>query len=102
MAHSIAGFRINGIMGNHRWMLRRVREVWRPGLRVLELGAGDGGLGVRLSRVIPPACIEALDLAPFPPVIEPSRLRMTSACSPKVDPRAKGEEKAAGAARWPS
>lgn len=58
---------INAIMGNHRWLLRRVRALWQPGWRVLEIGAGDGGLGARLAGVIPPDALSAIDLAARPP-----------------------------------
>lgn len=59
---------INAIMGNHRWIARRVRSLIRPGWRVLELGAGDGGLGRRLiaSSAIDPRDLCAVDLAPRP------------------------------------
>jgi hypothetical protein len=59
---------INGLMGNHRWLERRVRTLRRPGWRMLELGAGDGTFGRRLVRkgVIQPGELLAVDLAPRP------------------------------------
>ena len=33
---------INRLMGNHRWVERRVRQLPPSRRRVLELGAGDG------------------------------------------------------------
>jgi hypothetical protein len=59
---------INAIMGNYRWLHRRVRSHIQPGWRVLELGAGEGIFGRRLAHAgqISPEQIIALDLAPCP------------------------------------
>lgn len=59
---------INGIMGNHRWIMRRLRALLRPGWRVLELGAGDGDLCRSLvdARVCEAGRLTAIDLAPQP------------------------------------
>lgn len=38
----------NGIMGNHRWFLRTLPPLVRPGERILEIGAGTGELSRRL------------------------------------------------------
>jgi hypothetical protein len=38
----------NRLMGNHRWLERRLPRLVRPGEQVLELGAGTGELGLRL------------------------------------------------------
>ena len=39
----------NRILGTHEWMLQTVPGLVRPGERVLEVGAGIGELGTRLS-----------------------------------------------------
>ncbi len=59
---------VNGIMGNHRWIMRELRQRIRPGWRVLELGAGDGALSQKLIQrgICQPAQISALDLASRP------------------------------------
>lgn len=59
---------INGIMGNHRWITRRLKSLMKPGWRVLELGAGDGALcGALLdSGVCAAERLTAIDLAPRP------------------------------------
>jgi hypothetical protein len=55
---------INRIMGNHRWIERTLPPLLRPGETVLEIGAGDGALGLRLAaRGIP---VDGLDLCPPP------------------------------------
>lgn len=41
---------MNLLMGNHYWISRLVRKLYRPGWRLLELGAGSGALGQKLSR----------------------------------------------------
>jgi SAM-dependent methyltransferase len=55
---------INRLMGNHRWFLRTLPALLRPGERVLELGAGDGEFGRRLARR--GLAVDCLDLAPRP------------------------------------
>jgi hypothetical protein len=55
---------VNRIMGNHRWILRILPGVLRPGERVLELGAGDGELGCRLAGM--GIAVDGLDTAPRP------------------------------------
>jgi 2-polyprenyl-3-methyl-5-hydroxy-6-metoxy-1,4-benzoquinol methylase len=64
---------INGIMGNHRWIVRRLKALIKPGWRVLELGAGDGGLCGALidSGVCGAKQITAVDLAPRPDALHP-------------------------------
>jgi hypothetical protein len=59
---------INWIMGNHRWMARELKLRAAPGARVLELGAGDGGLleVVRASGGVEASRWNAVDLAPVP------------------------------------
>lgn len=57
---------INAIMGNHRWLMRRIGELRRPGCRVLEIGAGDGTLGRGLVKRGLVEEFTAVDLAPRP------------------------------------
>ncbi len=60
---------INWLMGNHRWICRELGRTCRKSDRILELGAGDGGLA-RLAwseTVAEPARWSSLDLAPAPP-----------------------------------
>lgn len=57
---------INGLMGNHAWILRVL--AGRPELAagVVEWGAGDGGLLMRLARAFPGVPLAGVDLAPRP------------------------------------
>ena len=59
---------INHMMGNHRWIMRRLKVLIRPGWRVLELGAGDGALcsGLLDAGICSAQQITAIDLAPRP------------------------------------
>ena len=59
---------INRLMGNHRWVERRVRQLPPSRRRVLELGAGDGLLSRRLIQrgLCAEGEVNALDLAPQP------------------------------------
>lgn len=59
---------INFLMGNHRWLARRVRALRQPEWRVLELGAGDGYFGARLVRqgLCAPQNLIGLDLGERP------------------------------------
>lgn len=41
---------MNLLMGNHYWISHVVRKLHRPGWRLLELGAGSGALGQKLSK----------------------------------------------------
>jgi len=65
---------INAVMGNHRWIVRHLRGVCRPGWRVTEIGAGDGELSLRLARhgVCAPASLHGFDLAPRPSTWPPA------------------------------
>ena len=56
---------INRLMGNFRWFSRTVPALLRPGERVIEIGAGDGGLSARLARA--GVAADGLDLCPAPP-----------------------------------
>ena len=60
---------INAVMGNHRWIIRKLRRLCRPGWRITEIGAGDGALSLRLARsaVCAPGALHGFDLAPRPP-----------------------------------
>jgi hypothetical protein len=62
---------INRVMGNYRWFARSLPALLRPGEAVLELGAGDGTLGLRLAaRGI---AADGLDLWPRPAAWPPGR-----------------------------
>lgn len=54
----------NAIVGNHRWLARTVPTLLRPGETALELGAGIGELGAKLTRNGVP--LAGLDLWPRP------------------------------------
>jgi hypothetical protein len=56
---------INRIVGNHRWIARKLPTLLRAPERVLEVGAGTGELGRQLAaRSI---AVDGLDLWPRPP-----------------------------------
>ena len=55
---------INRIMGNHRWFARALPPLLTPGEVALELGAGDGVLGLQLAAR--GVAIDGLDLWPRP------------------------------------
>jgi hypothetical protein len=58
---------INGLMGNHRWLLRQLarhRGLLREG--ICELGAGDGAFLRRLHRQHPRVRLSGFDRAPRP------------------------------------
>ena len=59
---------VNGIMGNHRWVMRTLKREKQPGWRLTELGAGDGALSLKLIRegVIRSNELHAMDLAGRP------------------------------------
>ncbi len=40
---------INRVMGNYRWFARTLPALLRPGEAALEVGAGDGTLGLQLA-----------------------------------------------------
>jgi hypothetical protein len=59
---------INGLMGNHRWLLRQLarhQALLREG--ICEIGAGDGGFLRRLHRQFPGLRLTGFDRAPRPP-----------------------------------
>lgn len=55
---------INRIMGNPGWLCRTLPPLLRPGETALELGAGDGLLGMRFAAL--GVRVDALDLGPRP------------------------------------
>ncbi len=62
---------INFLMGNERWLARRIAAF--PAARekgVVEIGAGEGTLLARLARRYPSIPLTACDLAPRPPGLE--------------------------------
>jgi hypothetical protein len=65
---------INRFMGNHLWMLRQLRRRVTAQDHILELGAGDGALGLRLvnKSIVQPHQVMALDLMP-PPINWPGQ-----------------------------
>jgi len=59
--------RINALMGNERWILRRVREAPEARAGIVELGSGGGELLARLARFGPAT---GIDLAPRPALLD--------------------------------
>jgi len=60
---------INALMGNHRWILRRLPHRLRSNDHILEIGSGDGALARRIDRLrgsVPPFHQAALDQATAP------------------------------------
>lgn len=55
---------INAVMGNTSWLRRQVQK--RPLKRIVEIGAGDGGLCAQLAKDRPELELAAVDLAPRP------------------------------------
>jgi hypothetical protein len=59
--------RINFLMGNERWICRKVREFTKTASRgIVELGSGDGALIAKLATLFPNGDLTAYDLAPRP------------------------------------
>ena len=56
---------INLAMGNHRWFERVLPPLMRSSERALELGAGAGGLAIRLTTH--GIAVDGLDFCPRPP-----------------------------------
>jgi hypothetical protein len=54
----------NAIVGNHRWLARTLPTLLRPGETALELGAGTGELGAKLTQA--GVRVAGLDLWPRP------------------------------------
>jgi hypothetical protein len=64
--------RINGLMGNERWVCRALRRFPEAADRgIVEIGAGDGMLCSKLARLFPNAQVKAYDLAPRPVDLDP-------------------------------
>jgi hypothetical protein len=57
---------INRLMGNHRWLVRQLKSQGTSRGRVLELGAGDGGLRKAAADAVMPDQWMALDRVPPP------------------------------------
>jgi hypothetical protein len=59
---------VNAFMRNHLWIERTLRRRSQKGWRLTEIGAGDGGLSLRLvaSGLFPEEAVQAVDLAPRP------------------------------------
>ncbi len=54
---------INALMGNHRWIEKQLREVSFSQGGIVEIGAGDAGLALKLTKYAP---VQAVDLMPAP------------------------------------
>ena len=59
---------LNGVMGNFRWLARKLAETVRDEDLIVEIGAGDGGLAQLICGRMPQlaARYHAIDLAPVP------------------------------------
>lgn len=63
--------KINLLMGNSRWICRKIREFPELlGNIIVEIGAGDGTLSNELARQFPQTQVMAYDLAPAPANLE--------------------------------
>ncbi|MEZ5277320.1 MAG: hypothetical protein R3F07_13135 [Opitutaceae bacterium] len=61
---------INGLMGNHRWILRQLQPLVRSGDRLVEWGGGDGSLARMIDArrtSLPAFSLTVIDQAPPPP-----------------------------------
>lgn len=58
---------INALMGNERWFARTAFPHLPPDACVVDLGAGEGRLGLALARQRPDARASGIDLIPAPP-----------------------------------
>ncbi len=65
--------RINALMGNFRWVTRKImddpglrQKLPQESLRIVEIGAGEGGLGRKLAARIPGAEVLGIDRMPPP------------------------------------
>lgn len=64
--------RVNFLMGNERWVCRAMKRFSSETARgIVEIGAGDGALCGKLSRLFPLAPVAAYDLTPPPADLEP-------------------------------
>ncbi len=58
--------RINLLMGNYRWMVGNLKRLGLERAEGIELGSGDGELGLRLSAACPGLRVTGFDLAERP------------------------------------
>ena len=61
---------INGLMGNHRWILRQLQPLIQPGDHLVEWGGGDGSLARMIDSrrtSFPTFSLTVIDQAPRPP-----------------------------------
>jgi hypothetical protein len=57
---------VDAYMGNSRWILRKIPSLPNAGGAIVELGAGEGRLAMRIGEAFPTREILALDLAERP------------------------------------
>lgn len=59
---------VNAVMGNHRWMEKKLRALYQPGWHITEIGAGDGSLSLRFLQqgICTAKDLHAFDLAGRP------------------------------------
>lgn len=59
---------VNAVMGNHRWIASTLRHHGLAGARIIELGAGDGSLSLKLLNegLCVARQLHGVDLAPRP------------------------------------
>ncbi|MBV6500366.1 MAG: hypothetical protein CJBNEKGG_02843 [Prosthecobacter sp.] len=59
---------VNAVMGNHRWMEKKLRTLYQPGWHITEIGAGDGSLSLRFLEqgICTAKDLHAFDLAGRP------------------------------------
>ena len=57
---------IDFYLGNSRWIVRQLRERISGPARVIEIGAGEGGLCRRVQSALPGSILTGLDLVPRP------------------------------------
>jgi hypothetical protein len=64
--------RVDRVMGNTRWMLRKIRALTAINGPIVEIGAGDGRLSSKLLTDFPKRHICALDICPRPENLHPA------------------------------
>lgn len=80
--------RINCLMGNERWICRTLKRLESPA-RMVEIGAGDGELTLKLADLFPSTPVAAYDLMPRPAHL-PSRVDWHQGDIFKTSPPAPG------------